>query len=89
MTETAPADEQQAVAALRTALQPLGIPVGYPVGLFRNQGTEGEVYHDGVHLNVRGHRAYAKYLDARVKEQSARLRAQRHDTSAAAEAGSQ
>jgi hypothetical protein len=89
MTDTAPVDELQAVAALRAALQPLGIAVGYPVGLFQNQGTEDEIYHDRVHLHTGGHRAYAKYLDARLNEQSVKLRAQAHATAAATEAGSQ
>ena len=78
MTDAAPESEQQAVDALRAALGARGFTVGYPLGLFKGEGPANELYHDRVHLHTRGHEVYAKYLQSRLNEHSAKFRAQAH-----------
>jgi hypothetical protein len=75
MNDVAPEDEQRDTEALRAALEPLGIPVGYPVGLFKDKGTASEMYHDRTHLHTGGQHVYANYLKSRLEQQSAKLRA--------------
>ena len=42
--------------------------VSYPAGLFRGRGEH--IYHDGTHLDVAGHRAYADFLRNEVTTRS-------------------
>lgn len=81
MNDTAPAEEQKAVDELRAALEPLGFTVGYPVGVFRDQADNGELYHDYVHLHKGGQHVYANYLKSRLEQESEKLRAHRQGSS--------
>jgi hypothetical protein len=76
MNDVAPADEQRDVDALRAALEPLGVKVGYPIGLFKGKGTVDEMYHDRTHLRGGGHHVYADYLKSRLEHESVKLGAQ-------------
>lgn len=51
-----------------------GAPVSYPKGLFAGKGRPDELYHDGVHLNPKGHAVYAEFLIKRLQDRSAVLR---------------
>ena len=67
------ATERTEVDRLRAAVS--GYAFGFPAGLMVNQSAEKALYHDGVHLDVDGHRIYAGYLAGRVREHSRRWRA--------------
>lgn len=43
-----------------------GFDIGYPMELFKGKGTKKELYHDGAHLEVKGHDIYADYLISRI-----------------------
>ncbi len=50
--------------------------VGFPVGFAGGQKERNEdLYHDGCHLDWRGHQLYAEYLKDRISHQSAKLKA--------------
>jgi hypothetical protein len=51
-----------------------GFDIGYPMELFKGKGTKKELYHDGAHLEVKGHDIYADYLISRVLAVSAGFR---------------
>ena len=70
--DTVGATEKSEVARLRAAVR--GYPLGFPAGFMRHQSPDAALYHDGVHLDVDGHRIYAGYLVGRVREQSQRWR---------------
>jgi len=72
-----PAEEGQAVEALKAALKPLNVAVNYPVALFEGKGPPADFYTDELHLYDPGHRAYSEYLQERLAEASAKLRAHR------------
>jgi hypothetical protein len=84
MTTTAPESEQQAVDELRKALEPLRVPVDYPIGLFEGKGTPDGIYHDVCHLLSSGNLMYADYLKSRLPELSTKIRAHRSGASEAA-----
>jgi hypothetical protein len=77
MTSEAPEKEQEDVERLRAALAPLGVEVDYPVGLFKDKGTTGEMYFDVCHLYTKGNHAYADYLKTRLEELSTKIREHR------------
>ena len=67
-------EERRNVDQLCKALASEGFArVGYPVGLFRNQGAAEELYHDPCHLHQKGHRLYAEYLKRRMMRHSEHL----------------
>jgi len=72
------ADEDGIVEELRTGLKPYGVPVHFPVALFRGQGRQEQLYHDKVHLDALGHTIYARYLTQQVETASSRLQAWMH-----------
>jgi hypothetical protein len=44
-------------------------------GYFKGKGEPDEIYYDNVHLNPKGHHAYAEFIEARIREDSERFRA--------------
>jgi hypothetical protein len=74
-TETVPEAEQQEVDQLRAVLEADGFAVGFPAGLFHGRGSTDELYRDPCHLRTLGHEIYAAYLQSRLGEHSAKLRA--------------
>jgi hypothetical protein len=78
MTTTVPETEQRTVDDLRKALEPLGVPVNFPAGVFAGKGAANDVYTDEVgHLYHLGHQLYAEYLKLRLMEASAKVRTHR------------
>jgi hypothetical protein len=69
---------------LEGELKKRGVKSFFPRGLFRGQGEPDAIYHDYVHLNTPGHRIYAEFMQAKIAEESARLRAFKAGTQAAA-----
>lgn len=59
--------EQADIDRLRRAV-PSPVIVSYPAGLFRGRGEH--MYHDGTHLDVGGHRAYAEFLREEITTRS-------------------
>jgi hypothetical protein len=60
-------EERADIEWLRRAV-PSPVIVSYPAGLFRSRGEH--IYHDGTHLDVAGHRAYADFLRNEVTTRS-------------------
>lgn len=60
--------EQRDVADIRRAVADYAI-LDYPPGLFR--GLDGRIYHDDSHLDVDGHRRYARHLSGFVASSGA------------------
>jgi hypothetical protein len=62
------ADEstQRVLDALLPALAAHGIPSAYPLQALRAGLVVERFYHDGVHLDIGGHKVYASYLRGRV-----------------------
>lgn len=67
--------EQDVVAKLRARMVNAGAAMHYPKGLFKDRGKPEELYHDEVHLDVKGHAIYADYLFERITEESLRYKA--------------
>jgi hypothetical protein len=51
-------------------LRAAGFEMGYPQELFKDRGTMSEIFHDGAHLEKKGHDIYADYLISRIREAS-------------------
>jgi len=60
---------------LTATLAQRGVTTYFARGWFSGKGTPESVYHDWVHLNPQGHRAYAEYIAGRTREDSAKFRA--------------
>jgi hypothetical protein len=60
-------EEQADLERLRRAVSS-AVVVSYPAGLFRGRGEH--IYHDGTHLDVAGHRAYADFLHDEITTRS-------------------
>jgi hypothetical protein len=66
--EEAGADLRE-VDALRAALDP-AIRMSYASGVFRGQGTAGELFFDAWHLRTKGHAVYAGFLEREIRDHS-------------------
>lgn len=51
-----------------------GVRMLFAAGWFADKGTQDEIYHDYVHLQPTGHRAYADYLEAHIASDSERFK---------------
>ena len=51
-----------------------GVKAYFARGLFAGKGAPDEIYHDDVHLNPKGHHAYAEFIEAKIQEDSVRFR---------------
>jgi hypothetical protein len=47
----------------------------FAAGWFQGKGKPDEIYHDGMHLEPAGHRAYAQFIEEKLMTDSARFRA--------------
>ena len=61
--------------------------VEFARGFFAGKGTADEIYHDNMHLNPKGHHAYAEFIEATIKAESKRFQTWAGGKQAAEEPG--
>lgn len=72
--DSQPSDvERGVVDRLTQKLSARGVAVHFPMGVFANKGKPEDLYHDDVHLHVRGHKVYADYLFETITTKSERF----------------
>jgi hypothetical protein len=62
------------IERLKPRLAELGIVMDYPTTLFVDKGTKAELFHDGAHLEKKGHELFSEYLADRIVRDSKRFR---------------
>jgi hypothetical protein len=72
---TEPPKEAEWRGKLEETLAERGVKTFFAQGFFKGRGAADEIYHDNVHLKPMGHHVYAEFIEARIREESARFRA--------------
>ncbi len=68
--------DQRWIDQLEAVIAKRGVKTQMARGYFKGKGTEEEIYRDdGVHLNPKGHHAYAEFIEGKIRGESLRFTA--------------
>jgi hypothetical protein len=63
-------------AKLEATVGERSVKLQFARGFFKGKGSEEELYRDdGIHLNPKGHHVYARFIEEKIRSESARFRA--------------
>lgn len=70
-----PGHEKEWREQLTAKVAESGVKTYFARGYFKGKGEADDIYHDNVHLNPAGHKLYAEFIEAQMRQDSARFKA--------------